>query len=325
MNTIKKESIIPDNPIDNKENSQLNNITNLLLTNYDKETLNNKIYLIQKQFEIKETQYLNQIQLLNKQLEITKQTQSLLKNKLEMKEKAITEFNNIIKDYQIELLKYKEELDIKKEKNMKYKEKLRLIKTKYSSASLSNISLGSYDKNIYDIKMKELIESINDKNDKMNEMQNKINELEITKNEYVIKNKNLENKNKEYKKINEELNKQLDEQKNEIDNINRKNEELKSSFNEKNKLLESKIEQLTSENSTIIKQSNDNIDLICNWIENYLYNDKKEINIDENNSQNIPLDLFNGKNMNEENKIDFIKLMKLLKDIRNKNIKNNEQ
>ena len=305
----KSENIIPNNSINNKENNNPNNNSNLFMTNYEKENINNKIYLIQKQFEIKQTQYINQIQLLNNQIKIIKENQTLLKNKLELKDKAISEFNDIIKDYQIELLKYKEELDKKTEKYLKYKEKLKLLKSKYTS--LNNTTLSSYDKNIYDLKMKELIESISDKNEKMNQMQNKINELEIIKNEYIIKNKNLENEIKENKKINEELNKDIEIYKNEIDNIKKKNKELEISFNEKNKILEEKISELNSDNNNIIKETNDNINCICTWIENYLLNYEKN---------NIPL--LNIKQ--KENKIDFIKLMKLLENIKTKIVNDND-
>ena len=160
--TSLSEIINSEDTLHNKENNnQLNNNTNIPMANYEKENLNNKIYLIQKKFEIKEAEYITKINLLNNQLQLMKQTHSIIKNKLEIKDKAILEFNNIIKDYQIELLKYKQELDIKNNKYLKYKEKLKSIKLKNSSSS--DLCLSSYDKNIYDIKMKELIESINDK------------------------------------------------------------------------------------------------------------------------------------------------------------------
>ena len=290
--------------LNNKENNQKN--YNISITNYEKD-LNNKIYLLQKQYEIKETEYLNKIQLLNNQLQLMKQTHSILKNKLELKDKAIIEFNNIIKDYQIELLKYKQELDTKTQKNMKYKEKLKIIKSKFS---LSNdLFMNSYDKNIYDIKMKELIENINEKNEKMNQMLNKINEFEITKNEFIIKNKNLENENEESNRINKELKSKLDEYQKEINNLNNlniKNKEIELNYREKNNLLEAKINEIKSYNDNIIKQANENINSICNWIENYLSNNNKDIKT------------------NNDSNINFDKLMKLLQDIRNKHIKEKE-
>ena len=96
---------------DNKENIQVNNIKNIPISSYQQENLNNNIYLIQKQYEIKELDYVNQIQILKNQIYSIKQEQKQLRNELEQKDKAISEFNNIIKEYQLELLKYKEKLE----------------------------------------------------------------------------------------------------------------------------------------------------------------------------------------------------------------------
>ena len=312
--TSLSEIINSEDTLHNKENNkQLNNNTNIPMANYEKENLNNKIYLIQKKFEIKEAEYITKINLLNNQLQLMKQTHSIIKNKLEIKDKAIIEFNNIIKDYQIELLKYKQELDIKNNKYIKYKEKLKSIKLKNSSSS--DLCLSSYDKNIYDIKMKEFIESINDKNEKMKEMQNKINEFDIIKNELIIKNKHLENKNKEYNKMNEELKNKLEENQKEINNLKENHKKIELSFKEKNNSLEEKIKEMNSKNENIINQVNENIDLICNWLENDFNKDNHDLKINEDNNKTIL-----NNNKEELEKINFEKLMKLLEDIKIKNI-----
>ena len=312
--TSLSEIINSEDTLHNKENNnQLNNNTNIPMPNYEKENLNNKIYLIQKKFEIKEAEYITKINLLNNQLQLMKQTHSIIKNKLEIKDKAILEFNNIIKDYQIELLKYKQELDIKNNKYLKYKEKLKSIKLKNSSSS--DLCLSLYDKNIYDIKMKEFIESINDKNEKMKEMQNKINEFDITKNELIIKNKHLENKNKEYNKMNEELKNKLEENQKEINNLKENHKKIELSFKEKNNSLEEKIKEMNSKNENIINQVNENIDLICNWLENDFNKDNHDLKINEDNNKTIL-----NNNKEELEKINFEKIMKLLEDIKIKNI-----
>ena len=312
--TSLSELINSEDTLHNKvNNSQLNNNTNIPMANYEKENLNNKIYLIQKKFEIKEAEYITKINLLNNQLQLMKQTQLIIKNKLEIKDKAILEFNNIIKDYQIELLKYKKELDIKNNKYIKYKEKLKSIKLKNSSSS--DLCPSSYDKNIYDIKMKELIESINDKNEKMKEMQDKINEFDIIKNELIIKNKHLENKNKEYNKTNEELKNKLEENQKEINNLNENHKKIELSFVEKNNLLEEKIKEINSKNENIINKVNENIESICNWLENDFNKDNTNLKINEDNNKTI---LNNSKE--ELNKINFEKLMKSLENIKIKNI-----
>ena len=312
--TSLSEIINSEDTLHNKENNgQINNNANIPMANYEKENLNNKIYLIQKKFEIKEAEYITKINLLNNQLQLMKQTHSIIKNKLEIKDKAIIEFNNIIKDYQLELLKYKQELDIKNNKYIKYKEKLKSIKLKNSSSS--DLCLSSYDKNIYDIKMKELIESINDKNEKMKEMQNKINEFDIIKNELIIKNKHLENKHKEYNKTNEELKNKLEENQKEINNLNENHKKKELSFKEKNNSLEEKIKEMNSKNENIINQVNENIDLICNWLENDFNKDNHDLKINEDNNKTIL-----NNNKEELEKINFEKLMKLLEDIKIKNI-----
>ena len=303
---------------DNKENIQVNN-NKQIISNYQQENLNNKIYLIQKQFEIKELDYLNQIQILNNQINSIKQIQKQLRTELEQKDKAISEFNNIIKDYQLELLKYKEKLEKINFKYLKYKEKLISIKSNISSSS--ELYLSSNNKNIYETKMKELMESINEKNKKMNDMQNKIKNLEIKNNELIIENKNLKNDNKEYKTIKDDLNKKIDE----INNLTKKNIEIDSSFNEKNKLLENKINELNNETNVLIKESNDNINIISEWIEKYLYVDKQNMNNDEYNIPQILSGLSIGINIQENNnKINFIKLIKILENIRNKIIKDKQ-
>lgn len=313
--TSLSEIINSEDTLHNKENNgQINNNANIPMANYEKENLNNKIYLIQKKFEIKEAEYITKINLLNNQLQLMKQTHSIIKNKLETKDKAILEFNNIIKDYQIELLKYKQELDIKNNKYIKYKEKLKSIKLKNSSSS--DLCLSSYDKNIYDIKMKELIESINDKNEKMKEMQNKINEFDIIKNELIIKNKHLENKNKEYNKTNEELKNKLEENQKEINNLSENNKKIELSFKEKINSLEEKIKETNSKNENIINQVNKNIDSIYNWLENDFNKDNHDLKINEDNCKTI----LNNNNEEELTIINFEKLMKLLEDIKIKNI-----
>ena len=165
--------------------------------------------------------------------------------------------------------------------------------------------------------MKELIENINDKSEKMNEMKNKANEIELTNNELINKNKNLEIKNKEYKDINKELKVKLEESQNEVNVLKTKKKELELLFNEKKIFLKNKINELNNTNENIIKKSNENINSICDWTEKYLYKKEQNIKLHENNISNISFKLFNEKNKKEENIIiNFEKLMKELERIR---------
>ena len=98
---------------------------------YEQENLENKLYYLEKKYEIKETEYLSKIQSLNNQLLLNKETQNQLKNQLLIKDKAIEEFNSLIKEYQIQLFNYKQKIE---SKNKKIEE----LKTKIKSFKLDN-------------------------------------------------------------------------------------------------------------------------------------------------------------------------------------------
>ena len=135
---------------------------------YEKDNLENTIYLLEKKYEIKESEYIIKIQTLNNQIMLIKDSQIKLKNQLLLKDKIIAEFNNLIKDYQIELLNYKQKLE---KKNIKIEElKLKIKSFKLNNDLLSNalnsnrtIELDlNYTKIKAEKKMKELNEIANE-------------------------------------------------------------------------------------------------------------------------------------------------------------------
>ena len=344
---------------ENKENKE-NNIN--IFSNYEEDNLKNKLYYLEKKYELKESECVAKIQSLTNQLLLMKDTHIQLKNQLLLKDKAISEFNTLIKDYQMELLNYKQKIELKNQKIRTLKDKLNSIKLNnnlISNVLNSNrtieydLNRALSDKGKAEIEIKELKDIINKNNCEINkikeknfDIQKKIIDLEKEKNELSIENKKLLLENENFKKVIDEKNINLNKHENTINELNEKNNEFQNIFNKYNiqmrdnnqqinnlmgidnimrdtinelKTLKNKIEKEKNEAiinmNTIIKESNDNINVICDWIENYMSEP-----IENKVAPDISLSLSNGFTKEKKEKVSFKKLINLLQDTRNKMI-----
>ena len=344
---------------ENKENKE-NNIN--IFSNYEEDNLKNKLYYLEKKYELKESECVTKIQSLTNQLLLMKDTHIQLKNQLLLKDKAISEFNTLIKDYQMELLNYKQKIELKNQKIRTLKDKLNSIKLNnnlISNVLNSNrtieydLNRALSDKGKAEIEIKELKDIINKNNCEINkikeknfDIQKKIIDLEKEKNELSIENKKLLLENENFKKVIDEKNINLNKHENTINELNEKNNEFQNIFNKYNiqmrdnnqqinnlmgidnimrdtinelKTLKNKIEKEKNEAiinmNTIIKESNDNINVICDWIENYMSEP-----IENKVAPDISLSLSNGFTKEKKEKVSFKKLINLLQDTRNKMI-----
>ena len=344
---------------ENKENKENNNN---IFSNYEEDNLKNKLYYLEKKYELKESECVTKIQSLTNQLLLMKDTHIQLKNQLLLKDKAISEFNTLIKDYQMELLNYKQKIELKNQKIRTLKDKLNSIKLNnnlISNVLNSNrtieydLNRALSDKGKAEIEIKELKDIINKNNCEINkikeknfDIQKKIIDLEKEKNELSIENKKLLLENENFKKVIDEKNINLNKHENTINELNEKNNEFQNIFNKYNiqmrdnnqqinnlmgidnimrdtinelKTLKNKIEKEKNEAiinmNTIIKESNDNINVICDWIENYMSEP-----IENKVAPDISLSLSNGFTKEKKEKVSFKKLINLLQDTRNKMI-----
>ena len=323
---------------------------------YEKDNLDNKLYLLEKKYEIKETEYIKKIQSLNNQILLIKESHSQLKKQISLKDKALAEFNSLIKEYQIELLNYKQKLEVKNQKIEELKSKINLFKLNndiLSDVLVNNKNMESdlnkalTDKIRQDLKIKEL-KAVNEEKkitiDNTNEYQ-----YDKQKGELMRENQRLMYENE---KLRKKINNMKNDYENIVNNLTNKNIESEKYFNSRNKKVfdkvkhknnlldnnaiikntikalqleknytEYKLDDESTDINKIIKESNENIDIICKWIEDYML-------INSNNlwdkNQNLPKFFTNGYTKeNKKYKINFNKLMQVLQEARAKII--NEQ
>ena len=325
------------------------NINNI--ENYEKDNLENKLYLLEKKYEIKETEYINKIQSLNNQLLIIKESHSQLKNQISLKDKALTEFNSLIKEYQIELLNYKQKLESKNQKIEELKSRINSFKLNNDILSdilvnnknrETDLSKALTDKIKADLKIKELKTLIEEKNMKLDSI--KEYHYDKQKDELMSENQRLIYENE---KLRKKLNNMKDDYENLVNNLTSKNIEYEKYFNfcnkkifdnkkHKNKLLDNNIiikntikalqleknyteynlEDKSTDINKIIRESNENIDIICKWIESSMFSNSSDL---WNMTPNLPKYFTNGYTKEEiKNKINFNKLIQTLQETRTK-------
>ena len=335
-----------------KEDSEFKNINNI--SKNAKDSLDNKFYLLEKNYQMKETEYINKIKSLNNQIILIKESHSQLKNQLTLKDKALTEFNSLIKEYQIELLNYKQKLEVKNQKIEELKSKINSFKLNndiLSDVLISNKNIESdlnkaiTDKIKADLKIKELKAIIEEKNmninntkeycyDKkkyelLNENQKLIYEneklrkkIKYMKNDYEYIVNNLTSKNIEYEKYLNSFNKKA------FDNMEYKNSKLGNNTIIRNTIKalhleknygEYNIDDKSQDINKIIRESNENIDIICKWVKDNMLT--ISTNLWDVNS-NLPKSFTNGYTKDEvKNKINFNKLIQILQETRAQIIK----
>ena len=324
------------------------------ISKYEKDNLDNKLFLLEKKYEIKETEYINKIQNLNNEIILIKESYSLLKNQISSKDKALAEFNSLIKEYQIELLNYKKKLDSKNQRLEELKSKINSYKLNndiLSDVLVNNknietdLSKALTDKIKANLKVKELKAIIEEKNIKLNN----INEYNFDKQKEELRSENqrliyeneklrkkLNNMKNDYENIVNNLTSKIIEyekyfnccKNNAFDNMNHRKKLLDNNAIIKNtikalqlekKYTEYSLDDKSTDINKIIKESNDNIEIICKWIKDYMLT--TSINLWDKNP-NLPKFFTNGYIKEDtKNKINFSKLLQILQEARTKIIK----
>ena len=263
---------------------------NKIVANFQAQNLKREIELLDEKLQMLDKESKNKINNLMNQLSIEKETEIKLRNQLSTKDKAISELNEIIKEYQSELIAQKKNLSLKDEKLQEMMVQFNSIKSNCNtiSAALNSkeenqkkneqeLRKALNDKMKIESKIKELISVVNEYMKQLDELNEKCSNLELENNNIKLVNSDLVNENK---KLASDNNKYIDELKNikaSIDNC----EEMSNKYLEQNKQL-----QMENEN-----------------LNNQLMENKQRIDslLDENNRLNIILNEYKLKKSKIEN------------------------
>ena len=237
--------------------SELSNSDDLskIVTNFQTQSLKREIELLDEKLRILDKESQNKINNLTNQLAQEKETEIKLRNQLSTKDKAVSELNEIIKDYQSELISQKKNLSLKDEKLQEMMIQFNSIKSNCNtiSAALNSkeenqkkneleLRKAINDKIKIESKIKELIAVVNEYMKQLDELNGKCSNLERENNNLKILNSNLVNENKKLYNENNEFSNELKNIKETID----KYEDMSNKYMEQNK-------QLVSENENRIK------------------------------------------------------------------------
>ena len=252
---------------------------NKIVTNFQTQNLKREIELLDEKLRILDKESQNKINNLTNQLSLEKETEIKLRNQLSTKDKAISELNEIIKEYQSELITQKKNLSLKEEKLQEMMIQFNSIKSNCNtiSAALSSkeenqkkneieLRKAINDKMKIESKIKELIGVVNEYMKQLDELNEKCSNLERENNNLKLINSNLENENK---KLNNDNNDYSNELKNIKETIN-KYEEMSNKYIEQNnqyKLENENLNKQLIENKQRIDSllnENNNINLMIN-------------------------------------------------------------
>ena len=261
-----------------------------LVSNFQAQSLKREIELLDEKLHILDKESQTKISNLSAQLALEKETEIKLRNQLSTKDKAISELNEVIKNYLSELINLKKCLSQKDEKLQEIMTQFNSIK---SNCNTISAALNSKDENQKKNEI-ELKKAINDKI----KIESKIKELIALINEYMKQLDELNEKcgNLEREKSNLKL---------EISNLTQENKKLYNEnvdySNELKNIKETvdKCEELANkygENNTELKNENDNLN-------NQLLENKQRIDslLDENNKLNQLMNDYKAKKTKLEN------------------------
>ena len=274
--------------------SELSNSDDLskIVTNFQTQSLKREIELLDEKLRILDKESQNKINNLTNQLAQEKESEIKLRNQLSTKDKAIAELNEIIKDYQSELISQKKNLSLKDEKLQEMMIQFNSIKSNCNtiSAALNSkeenqkkneleLRKAINDKMKIESKIKELIGVVNEYMKQLDELNGKCSNLERENNNLKIVNSNLVNENKKLYTDNNQFSDELKNIKETID----KYEDMSNKYMEQNK-------QLVSENENLNKQ---------------LMENKQRIDslLNENNKLNLIINEFKIKKTKMENEL----------------------
>ena len=179
---------------------------NKIVSNFQTQSLKREIELLDEKLRILDKESQNKINNLTNQLAQEKESEKKLRNQLSTKDKAISELNEIIKDYQSELIAQKKSLSLKDEKLQEMMIQFNSIKSNCNTISAAlNSNEENQKKNELELrkaindkikiesKIKELIGVVNEYMKQLDELNDKCSNLERENNNLKIVNSNLVN------------------------------------------------------------------------------------------------------------------------------------
>ena len=261
-----------------------------IVSNFQTQSLKREIELLDEKLHILDKEYQAKINNLSAQLSLEKETEIKLRNQLSTKDKAISELNEVVKDYLSELINLKKCLSLKEEKLQEMMTQFNSIKSNCNtiSAALNSkeenqkkneieLKKAINDKLKIESKIKELIALANEYMKQLDELNEKCSNLEREKSNLKLEISNLTEDNKKLYNANIEYSNELKSVKETID----KCEEMSNKYGEQNNEL---------------KNENDNLN-------NQLIENKKRIDslLDENNKLNLLINDYKLKKTKLEN------------------------
>ena len=263
-----------------------------IVTNFQTQNFKREIELLDEKLRMLNEESQNKISNLTSQLTLEKEAEIKLRNQIYTKDKAISELNQIIKEYQTELINQKKSLSLKEEKLQELMVQFNSIKSNCNTitAALNSkeenekkneleLRRAINDKMKIESKIKELIGVVNEYMKQLDEMNEKYSNLERENNNLKIANSNLIDENKKLFRDNNDYSIEL---KNIKETIN-KCEEMSNTYVEQNK-------RLTSENENLNKK---------------LIEEKQRIDslLSENSKLNLALNDFKNNKSKIENNL----------------------
>ena len=263
---------------------------NKIVSNFQTQSLKREIELLDEKLHILDSETQSKINNLSAQLALEKETEIKLRNQLSTKDKAISELNEVIKDYLSELINLKKCLSLKEEKLQEMMTQFNSIKSNCNtiSAALNSkeenqkkneieLKKAINDKLKIESKIKELIALVNEYMKQLDELNEKCSNLEREKSNLKLEISNLTEDNKKLYNANIEYSNELKSVKETID----KCEEMSNKYGEQNNEL---------------KNENENLN-------NHLIENKQRIDtlLDENNKLNLLINDYKVKKSKLEN------------------------
>ena len=227
-----------------------------IVSNFQAQSLKREIELLDEKLHILDTESQAKINNLSAQLALEKETEIKLRNQLSTKDKAISELNDVIKDYLSELINLKKCLSLKEEKLQEMMTQFNSIKANCNTISAalnskeenqkkSEIELKKAlsDKMKIESKIKELIALVNEYMKQLDELNEKCSNLEREKSNLKLEIENLTEDNKKLYNANVEYSNELKNIKETID----KCEEMSNKYGEQNNELKNENDNLNNQ------------------------------------------------------------------------------
>lgn len=297
-----------------------------LINNFQNQSLTRKVELLEQKLALNEKDYQNKIISLTEQINSLSSSEIKLRTQLSNKDKALYELNNIIKEYQNEVITLKKQLCFTEEKLSTISCEFSSIKTNCTNISSAlNLreeafkqmeenyakALNTQAKN--ENKIKELIEVLNQYSDEVSTLNTKCSVLEKENFDFKILNMNLSNELKQSNYENKNFNLNIQTMNNDIEKSQQCNQELTqqnqklqfeiqnlqndianlnqryNSILNENEHLKQCISQIQTDNSKLQSDLNANIKLNQHNLQKFSQNESNSTNIINEANDNIKL------------------------------------